>query len=68
MKRNYMVICLLLFLFFPYIIKADDVILDSRCTIDMRTSLVGEANDIKYRISKDEIDNGITYNLYLYNV
>lgn len=68
MKRNYMVICFLLFLFFPYIIKADDVILDSRCTIDMRTSLVGEANDIKYRISKDEIDNGITYNLYLYNV
>lgn len=68
MKNSVISFILLLFLFMPFFVKADDIILDSRCTIDMRTNLVNEANEIKYRISKDEIDNGITYNLYLYNV
>ena len=66
MKKVY----ILLFLLFLFPIKTSAIydVIDSRCTTELKLSLRKEANEITYRVTKNDNNGKVTYSAILYNI
>lgn len=67
MNKVYFLLFLVLFLLVPIKTSAYYDVLDSRCTTRLKMSFREEADEVTYRLSKNDGDT-ITYNLLLYNL
>lgn len=66
MKKIY--VLLFLFILFPIRASAIYEVMDTRCTTELKLSLKREANEITYRVTKNEKDGKVTYSAILYNI
>ena len=62
------ILFLLVVLLMPFNVNAVHEVIDSRCTNNLKTTLRQEANDVVYRLSRNESNGVILYNAYFYNL
>jgi len=66
MKR--LIFLLFLLSIFPINTRAIHEVIDARCTTDIKVLLREEAQDVVYRLSKNDNEENIIYSAYFYNL